>query len=56
MRDDAYRVPWEDGLPPAIEESLRPFRDRLEAAYDPVTNPFELARMEQRGGFSVEAR
>ena len=54
MRADRHRIPWEDGLPPAIEESLRPFRDALESSYDPVTNPFEIARMEQRGNFSFE--
>lgn len=55
MRDDRYRVPWEDGLPPAIAASLAPFRERLESTYDPVTNPFELSRMEQRNNFSFQA-
>ncbi len=54
MRDDRYRILWEDGLPAPIEKSLVPYRERLEASYDPVTNPFEIARMEQRGNFSFE--
>jgi hypothetical protein len=36
------RLVWEDGLPPALEASLAPFRDRLEPAYSPSTNCFEL--------------
>ena len=56
MRKKPFRVPWEDELPPAIERSLAPFRDRFEAAYDPVTNPFELSRMEKGGNnFSFQA-
>lgn len=54
MRDDRHRIPWEDGLPAPIEESLRPYREALDSSYDPATNPFELARMEQRGNFSFD--
>ncbi len=36
------RIPWEDGLPPEIEESLRPLRDELDRSYDPVMNPLEF--------------
>jgi len=32
-RDDPRRLPWAKQLPPAIEESLIPFRDRLDRAY-----------------------
>jgi hypothetical protein len=39
---DPGRVLWRDSLPPSIEVSLRPFRDRLEAAYSPSTNRIEL--------------
>jgi hypothetical protein len=39
---DPGRVLWQDGLPPAIEDSLQPFRDRLEATYSRSTNPVEL--------------
>jgi len=36
------RIPWEDGLPPEIEESIRPFKDELSSSYDPVMNPLEF--------------
>lgn len=55
LRRDRHRILYEDGLPPAIEAALTPFRRRLEDSYDPVTNPFELAQMEKRNRFSFEA-
>ena len=36
------RVAWGDGLPPAIEASLLPYRSRLEATYSGDCNPFEI--------------
>lgn len=36
------RVLWEDGLPPAIEASLAPYRESLEATYNRSINCFEL--------------
>lgn len=36
------RVAWADGLPPAVEASLEPFRARFEATWDGTTNAFEL--------------
>ena len=42
MEVDPGRVLWQDGLPPSIEASLRPFRDRLEATYSASTNRVEL--------------
>ncbi|MFB3904633.1 MAG: hypothetical protein ACE15E_14380 [Acidobacteriota bacterium] len=36
------RIPWEDGLPPQIEQSLSPFRAELERSYDPVISPLEF--------------
>lgn len=47
MEEDRFRLPWEDGLPKAIEESLAPYRSRLEQSYIFMTNPFELD-IEQR--------
>ncbi len=55
MAGDGSRVPWQDGLPPATVASLDPYRSRLEAAYDPVSNPFELA-INTRDGWDVTAR
>ena len=37
------RIPWEDGLPKQIEESLAPYRAELEASYDPMLNLLEFA-------------
>lgn len=36
------RVAWQDGLPPAVEASLEPYRARFEATWDGTTNVFEL--------------
>lgn len=47
MEKDRFHLPWEAGLPDAIETSLEPYRDRLEQSYNPMTNPFELT-IEQR--------
>ena len=47
MEEDRFRLPWEDGVPDVIDRSLRPYRDRLEQSYNPMTNMFELS-IEQR--------
>ena len=33
MREDPQRLPWADRLPDAVQESLAPFRDRLDDIY-----------------------
>jgi hypothetical protein len=38
------KVPWTDGLPPAIEASLAPYRQELEANYCAATVNLELSR------------
>jgi hypothetical protein len=42
MEANAYRLPWQDGLPPVIESSLMPYRDRLEASYSVMCNALEI--------------
>ena len=42
------RLPWENGLPPAIAASFSPYRDRLEASWNESSNVFALAS--SRGG------
>jgi hypothetical protein len=42
METDAYRIPWEGGLPGVIEVSLAPFRDRLESNYSIMCNALEI--------------
>jgi hypothetical protein len=49
LESDSRRAPWHEGLPEAIGASIEPYRDRLAATYNPVTNPFELAHGEKRG-------
>jgi hypothetical protein len=39
---DKERLLWQDGLPEVIAASLRPYRERLEASYDPMTNLLEM--------------
>ena len=55
MRDDDRRVPWQDGLPPAITEALAPYRDQLDALYCPAMAPLELMINEQFGP-GIESR
>jgi hypothetical protein len=47
MESNRFRLPWQDGMPEALEASLRPFRTDLEDRYSMMTNPLELA-LEQR--------
>jgi len=42
MREDRDRLPWEDGVPRVIRESLEPFRYALEESYNAYLNPLEL--------------
>jgi len=49
MEDNRRRPPWPDGPPPALAASLEPYRERLEATYNPTTNAFELLRVVRRG-------
>lgn len=54
MDADLRRLPWQDGLPPAIVAAFDPYRDRLEATYRPSTNAFALAR-NRKEGWSIRA-
>lgn len=42
LEEDPYRLPWIEGLPPTLEDSFRPFRQRLEESYSPLCNPTEM--------------
>ena len=55
LERDSDRLPWQDGVPAPILASLEPFRERLEAAYNPSTNAFELLRNKRRGLWSIQA-
>ncbi len=55
LEADRRRLPWQDGLPEQVAASFEPFRQRLEASYNPATNAFELGRSRKRGRFSITA-
>jgi hypothetical protein len=42
MQADPQRLPWQDGLPTVIENSLQPFRERLETSYSDACNALEM--------------
>ncbi len=42
MSDDDRRLPWQDGLPDRIGDSLEPYRDRLDSLYNPLTSGLEM--------------
>lgn len=48
LEADTRRLPWQDGLPVAVERSLRPYRERLSESYSTMCNAIEvgLARRE----------
>lgn len=50
LERDGRRLPWADGLPPAIAAAFAPSRERLEATWGEASNVFELATT--RGGHS----
>ncbi len=45
LEQDRHRVPWQDGLPPAIADSFAPYRERLETTWSEAANVFELGRL-----------
>jgi hypothetical protein len=47
LEQDRERLLWQDGLPEVITSSLSPYRERLEASYNPMTNLLEVT-IEQR--------
>jgi len=42
LENDPRRIPWQEGVPPAVFLSLEPFRERLETSYSPQCNPLEM--------------
>ena len=42
LEADRFRIPWQDGLPEVLRQSLEPFRARLEASYSSMCNPLEI--------------
>ncbi len=48
LESDPDRIPWQDGLPPAIEEALLPYRQELDELFCGSTPPLELMINEKR--------
>ena len=42
MEGDRFRFPWRDGLPGPIEDSISPYRARLETSYSELCNSLEI--------------
>ncbi len=49
LEENPSRIPWQDGLPKGIEDTLQPFRQRLEDSYSPLVNPLELGLWARSG-------
>ena len=49
MQADDSRIPWQDGIPPAITEALAPYRTELDELYCPAMAPLELMINKKRG-------
>ena len=54
MEEDETRIPWQDGIPPAITEALAPYRAELDELYCPAMAPLELM-INERHGPAVES-
>lgn len=46
MEKEPYRLLWEEGLPAVLRNSLEPYRDRLEASYNEMTNILDCGLVE----------
>ncbi len=42
LENDPARLPWRDGLPERLEESLAPFAEDFEKSYSKLCNPLEI--------------
>jgi hypothetical protein len=49
LEQDPDRLPWQDGLPAPIEESVRPYRDELDSTFCPPIAELELRQNTRRG-------
>lgn len=49
LEEDPRRIPWMDGLPPQIETSIAPYRERLDALLCQGALTLELLRNEKKG-------
>jgi hypothetical protein len=49
LEQDPDRLPWQDGLPASIEDSVRPYRDELASVFCPPITELELRQNTRRG-------
>jgi len=54
MQEDDRRIPWQDGIPPAMTDALAPYRAELDELYCPAMAPLELM-INERHGPAVES-
>ncbi len=47
MGIETLRFLWEEGLPAQLQASLEPYRDRLEASYEPMTSILEIGLLDE---------
>jgi hypothetical protein len=47
LEEERSRLPWAEGVPAVMRESLEPFRDELEHSYDAQINALELAPFQE---------
>ncbi len=50
LRADPERLPWQDGLPAPLRESLEPYRAQLEAQWSDAANMLEILTLEDHEG------
>ncbi len=55
MRGDRSHIAWQNGLPAALEESLRPYRERLESSFCPELASMALSRNRRTSAVSIES-
>ena len=55
LEQDPKRIPWQDGPPTEIEDSLRPYRAELDRLFCSSTPPLELM-INQKRGLAIESR
>jgi hypothetical protein len=57
LRADPERLPWQDGLPAPLRESLEPHRAQLEAQWSDAANMLEILTLEdhERRGVTVQS-
>jgi hypothetical protein len=54
LSEDPLRLPFEDGLSPAVAESIRPFAEPLARSWCDATDPLELRVVQRNGlGFRI---